>query len=119
MKLASQKPGMASKFRDLDKFFVRGDATKYETFFPQDVPIGVVEFITMPMSLGDQLLIVGLHGNGPLFKAAGIEPQPHGPALGRICAPPLEGLFPVDPFLHEIDDGMGRVGIKFRTVGSL
>src|SRR4030042_3315824 len=119
MKLASQKPGMAFQFGNLNKLLIRGDATEDQPLFPQNIHIGIIKFITMPVSLENQLFIIGLHGNGPLLQATGIEPKSHGPPLWGIRTPPLKDLFLIDPFFQEIDNRMGSAGIEFCTIGTL
>src|SRR4030042_91370 len=97
MKLASQKPGMAFQFGNLNKLPIRGNATEDQPLFPQNIHIGIIKFITMPVSLENQLLIIGLHGSGPFLQATGIEPKSHGPALWGIRTPPLKDLFLILP----------------------
>jgi len=58
MELASQKPGVTGYFNHLHQAVVDGFPGKLKSGFFQDVVIPVIEFITMPMPLDDNVLLI-------------------------------------------------------------
>ena len=72
---------MVSQLDDLHQPIVRRGAREDHTGFPHRLPIGVVEFEAVPVPFVDHGLAVCLGGQGSGLKLAGVEAEPHGPAL--------------------------------------
>ena len=69
MELASEKPGMVFQFDHLHQSLIGRYAAEDQPCLFQDLHVGIIKFITMPVSLIDQLLAISLMGNGFPLRA--------------------------------------------------
>ena len=60
---------MVFQFDDLHQLLIRRNTTEYQSYFSQNIYIGIIKFITMPVSLIDQLFIIGLQEPNFLLRA--------------------------------------------------
>src|SRR3990172_1361975 len=118
MELTSQKPGVVCDFNDLDEFTVRACPAYFHAESGHDAFIGVVELISVPVTLGDLFLTVRRKGQGIFFDMTGVCSKTHGAALLSALCPLLYlTLSEVKPFFHKIYDRRLGIEIKLRAVG--
>ena len=107
MELAGHEPRMAGNLDHLHQIPLGVGSADPQTGFFEGGAMGIVEFVTVPMTftnLGDS---IGLLGKGSRGELAGIVAQSHGGALGPVDILPRE----------KTDDRFRGLGIEFRAVG--
>ena len=119
MKLTSQIPGVIFEFDNLHQVSAWRSAADDQTFLLQYLTEFVVEFVSMAVTLGNIVIRVSLVSQCILDQSAGVCPQPHGPSLGGIGIPFLNGTgLIVIPFGHQVDDREWGGRFDFGTVGT-
>src|SRR5205823_4724965 len=106
MKLRGHEPGMVPQLDDLHQPVVGRGAGEDHARLPHRLAIGVVEFEAMAMPFIDHRLTVGLRGQGAGLKLAGVEAEPHGPAL----------LSHVALLREQVDDRMAGERVELRAI---
>src|SRR5436305_11425226 len=108
MKLRGHKPGMVRQLDDLDQAIIGGTATDYHTMCLHSLAIFIIELVAMAMTLKDNRFTIGLVGFCTGSEAADPVAQAHGTAfIGHLALR-----------IHQIDDGIGGLRIKFGAVGA-
>ena len=108
MKLRGHKPGMVRQLYDLDQAIIGGTATDYHTMRLHALAIFIIELVAMAMTLKDNRFAIGLVGFCTGSEAADPVAQAHGTAfIGHSALR-----------VHQIDDRIGGLRIKFGAVGA-
>src|ERR1022692_5169653 len=120
VKLRRHEPGMARQLDDLDQPVLR-ETRKLEPGARVGFEVVVVEFVAMPMALGDQVAAIELTGQRAGLQMHILRAQSHGAAEVRALIARLHTEGTVLPFGDQGDDPMRRGAVEFGTVilGSL
>src|SRR5690242_19961792 len=109
MELASEEPRMSLELHYLDQAIVGRYSGRDQAHLFKLGAVAVVDFPSMAMALGDARLAIECERQRPLLDRAGPCAQAHGAALLRDLLLRL----------HDVDDGVGRVGRYLGRVRAL
>src|SRR5690349_2150645 len=77
MELAGDKEGMVGQLNNLDQLAVRGEATEHKACLLEPLPVGIVEFVAMPMALLHHKSTVQASCLGSYYQLARLGSEPH------------------------------------------
>src|SRR5579863_2568820 len=108
MELAADEPGMVGNFDDLDVNAVGRAPRDAEARARQRLIVFAVEFVAVPVPLGNLERAVSLRRKRPRLEFAGPRAQPHRPAH----------FVDAEQFAQLVNHAIGSGGVEFRAVGA-